>query len=74
MEKSAFILWLSRGITTKITLGEPNEIRDRCVKSVSTQSFYGSYFPAYGLNKRDTSYLFVFSLNAEKYGPEKISK
>ena len=62
------------GITTKISLGEPNERRDRCVKSVSIQSFYGSYFPAYGLNKSDTPYPFVFSLNAQKYVPEKIPK
>ena len=34
--------------------------------------FSGSYFDAFGLNRRDTKYLFVFSPNAEKYRPEKF--
>ena len=40
-----------------------------CVKSVGIRSFSGTYFPAFGLN---TEYLSVFSLNAGKYGPEKL--
>ena len=54
------------------------------VKSVSIRSCSRPYFPAFGLNMgryevrhsdwiwRDTKYLFVFSPNAGKYGPEKL--
>ena len=38
-----------------------------CVKSVRIRSYSGLHFPAFGLN---TEYLSVFSLNAEKCGPE----
>ena len=40
------------------------------MKSVRIRSFSRPYFPAFGLNYR-TEYLSGFSLNAEKYGPEK---
>ena len=40
-----------------------------CVKSVCIRSFSGPFFPAFGLN---TPYLFFFSPNAGKYGPEKL--
>ena len=44
-----------------------------CLKSVRTRNFSGPYFPALGLNtERATPYLFVFSPNAGKYGPEKL--
>ena len=33
--------------------------------------FFDSYFPASRLNEERTEYLYVFSPNAEKYGPEK---
>ena len=42
-----------------------------CVKCVQIRSFSGPYFPAFGLNRRDTSHLSVFSPNAGKYGQEK---
>ena len=35
--------------------------------------FSGPYFPAFGLNTRDTKYLSVLSPNAGKYGPEKTT-
>ena len=35
------------------------------VKSVRIRSFSGPYFPAFGLNTRDTPYLSVFSPNLE---------
>ena len=35
-----------------------------CMKSVRIWSFSSPYFPAFGLNKRDTEYLSVFSPNA----------
>ena len=42
-----------------------------CVKSVRIQSYSGPYFPAFEVNTEwDTSYLFVFSANAGKCGPE----
>ena len=31
----------------------------------------GPYFPAFGVNTRDTKYLSAFSPNVGKYGPEK---
>ena len=37
---------------------------------VRIRSYYGPYFPAFGLIQTDTPYLSVFSPNAEKYGPE----
>ena len=33
--------------------------------------FSGPYFPTFVLKRRDMEYLFVFSPNAGKYGPEK---
>ena len=42
-----------------------------CVKSVRIRSFSGAHFPAFGLLRRDTPYLPVFSPNAGKRGPEK---
>ena len=33
--------------------------------------FSSPHFPAFGLNRRDTSYLSVFSPNLGKYGPGK---
>ena len=41
----------------------------RCVKSVHIRSSSGPYFLTFRLN---TLYLIVFSLNAGKYGPEKL--
>ena len=42
-----------------------------CVKSVRIQSYSGPYFLAFEVNTEwDTSYLFVFSANAGKCGPE----
>ena len=41
-----------------------------CIKNVQIQSYSGLYFPASGLNQRDTPYLSVFSPNAGKYRPE----
>ena len=41
------------------------------VRSVKYGVFSDPYFPAFGLNRRDTSYLSIFSPNARKYGPEK---
>ena len=38
------------------------------MKSAPIRSFFGPYFPAFGLNTRDTK----FSPNAGKYGPEKL--
>ena len=46
-------------------------VEPQCAKSVRIRSFSGPYFPAFGLNRRDTLYLSVFSPNAGKYGPEK---
>ena len=40
------------------------------MKSVRIWSYSGLHFPAFGLNVRDTEYLFVFSLNAGNCGPE----
>ena len=40
------------------------------VKSVRIWSYSGPYFPAFGLNAKDTSYLSVFSPNAGKHGLE----
>ena len=39
---------------------------------MSTFCFSGPYFPVFVLNTADTSYHSVFSLNAGKYGPEKL--
>ena len=39
-------------------------LREKCPYS----EFFGPYFPAFGLNTRDTK----FSPNAGKYGPEKL--
>ena len=36
-------------------------------QSVRIDSFSGPYFPAFGLSRRDTEYLSVFSLNVGKY-------
>ena len=33
--------------------------------------FSDPYIPAFGLNTRDTKYLFIFNPNVGKYGPEK---
>ena len=41
-----------------------------CLKSVRIRSYFGLYFPAFGLNTRDTEYLFVFSSNTENCGAE----
>ena len=49
-------------------------IRGHCVKSVRIRNFSGPYFPAFELNTRHTPYHSVFSMNAGKYGPEKLSK
>ena len=43
-----------------------------CVKSVRIRSFCGSYFPTFGLIRRGTEYLAIFSPNVGKYGPEKL--
>ena len=43
-----------------------------CVKNIRVRSFSVPYFPAFGLNRRDMEYLFVFSPNAGKYGREKL--
>ena len=43
-----------------------------CVKSVHIRSFSGPYFPAFGLNWRDTEYLSVLVQNAGKYRLEKL--
>ena len=40
------------------------------MKCIHIWSFSGAYFPAFGLNT--FPYLFLFSPNAEKYGPEKL--
>ena len=40
------------------------------VKGVRIWNYSGPYFPAFGLNKGDTEYLSVLSLNAGKYRPE----
>ena len=54
---------------------------NHCIKSVHIRSFSGPHFPAFELNTeiygvslsiRDMEYLSVFSLNAGKYGPEKL--
>ena len=46
------------------------------VFGVRIWSFFGSYFPTFGLNTEiygvSTEYLSVFSPNGEKYGPEKL--
>ena len=42
------------------------------VKSVQIRNFFGRYFPAFGLNAENTSYLSVFNPNVEKYGLEKL--
>ena len=34
--------------------------------------FFDPYFPAFGLKRRGTSYLSVFSSNSRKYGPQKL--
>ena len=41
-----------------------------CMKSVHIQSYSGPYFPAFGLNTKDTEYLAAFSSNPGKYRPE----
>ena len=43
---------------------------DGCVESVRIRSYSASYFPAFGLN---TERYGVFSRNAGKYGPQKLS-
>ena len=43
-----------------------------CVKSFRIRSFSGPHFPTFGLNRRDTPYLSIFSPNAKKCGPEKL--
>ena len=46
-----------------------------CVKSVRIRSFFGPYFPTFGLNtKRYEVSLSVLSPNAGKYGSEKLQK
>ena len=44
------------------------------MKGVRIRSYSGPHFPAFGLNTEryivNTEYLFVFSPNAGKYGPE----
>ena len=42
------------------------------MKSVRIRSFSGPYFPAFRLNTERYPYLSVFSLNAGKYGPQKL--
>ena len=39
-------------------------------KNVRIRSYSGPYFPAFGLNSKDTEYLSKFSLNVGKYRPE----
>ena len=41
------------------------------VKSVQIRSFYGLYFPVFGLNMEIYSVNLLFSLNTGKYGSEK---
>ena len=48
------------------------KIETHCVKSVLIRSFSGQYFPALGVNREDKEYLYIFSPNAGKYGPEKL--
>ena len=43
-----------------------------CVKSVRIRRFCGPYFPAFGLNTERYGYTEYLSLNAGKYGPEKL--
>ena len=49
-----------------------NLIESHCVKYVRIRSFSGLYFPEFGLNTARHEDLSVFSLNAGKYGPEKL--
>ena len=42
---------------------------NHCVKSAQIRSFSGPYFPLFRLNME--IYIFVFSPNTGKYGPEK---
>ena len=56
-------------IFTKINSIKINSCKNyHCVKNVRIRSFSGPYFPAFVLNTE--RYLFVLSLNGEKYGPE----
>ena len=52
---------LNNKLGTAIMLNQFFLRKYHCVKSVRSQSYSGSYFPAFGLNtKRETEYLFVF--------------
>ena len=44
------------------------------VKSVCIRSLSGPYFPAFGLIRRDTPFLSIFTPHSGKYGPEKLQK
>ena len=57
-------------ITFSVPLQKENE--NRCVKRVRIWRSSGPYFPAFGLIRRETMYLSVFSPNAEKHGPKKL--
>ena len=55
----------------------PVTLSTHCVKSVRIRSFSDPHFLAFGLNTERysvSSYLSIFSQNAEKYGPEKLRK
>ena len=39
-------------------------------ENVSIRSYSGPRFPAFGMNTRDTEFVFVLTPNAEKCGPE----
>ena len=58
-----------KGSWTRLCIFYTSDIslREECTYS----EFSGPYFPAFGLNIR-TPYLSLFSLNARKYGPEKL--
>ena len=46
------------------------KLREALRKSVFIRSYSGPRFPAFGLKRRDTPYLSVFSPNVGKCGPE----
>ena len=57
---------------TKFITFHALDLETRCAKIFRIRSYSGQHFAAFGLKteRRDTEYLYVFSLNAGQFGPE----